>query len=147
MDMLKKGDFTYRDITVMLSELSALQRIDYLDFLAKSEKGLPSLDDSLSESEITRLLLRLDIETGALLVGMSLWHQNRKGPTPQELAATVIEEWPPEAIREAELMIKQLSNMLPPEVTEPEETEQQEEAGENGRDDEPLTAEKPTPVN
>ncbi|HIH5002695.1 TPA: phage minor tail protein domain-containing protein [Klebsiella oxytoca] len=152
MDMLKKGDFTYRDITVTLSELSALQRIDYLDFLAKSEKVLPSLDDSLSESEITRLLLRLDIETGALLVGMSLWQENREGPKPDELAANIVESWPPEAIRAAELRVKDLSNMLPPEVVEPEEVAQEEaEQGDEDartlREDPPMTAEKPTPVN
>lgn len=152
MDMLKKGEFTFRDITLELSELSALQRINYLEFLSKSEKWLPNLEDSLSEYETSRLLLRLDIETGALLVGMSLWHQNRKGPRPEELAETIIEEWPPEAIREAELMIKRLSNMLPPEVVEPEEVAQEEaEQGDEDartlREDPPMTAEKPTPVN
>lgn len=140
--MLKKEDFTHNTIKVTLSELSALQRIDYLDHLASAEKALPALDDALSESEISRLLLRLDIETGALLVGMSLWHQNRKGPTQDALAADIAQAWPPEAIRAAELMIKRLSGMLPP-----------DNAGQDGAGDEgigeadPVTAEKPGPAN
>lgn len=145
MDMLKKEVFTHNTIKLELSELSALQRINYVEHLAKAERNLPALDDQLSEMEITRLLLRLDIETGAMLVGMSLWHLNRKGPTPEEIAADVAGGWPPEAIRGAELVIKRISNMLPPEPV-PGSGDEENEATERSREDEPVTAEKPMPV-
>lgn len=46
---LKKEPFNYQGESTTLNELSALQRIEYLEFLAAEEKALSVESDSISD--------------------------------------------------------------------------------------------------
>lgn len=138
---LKKDTFTFNGESLTLSELSALQRIDFLDYLSKEEKAAKSLGDELDEQQMTTRLLGMSIRAGARLVAQSLWHNDPSGPDTEELHQQVLSTWPADAIAQAEMMVKTLSGMLPP-VAEDSGGETEEE----GIETEQVSAEKPSPV-
>ncbi|SJK71263.1 phage minor tail protein G [Shigella sonnei] len=64
---LKTESFEYNGVSVTLSELSALQRIEHLALLKRqAEQAGSSLNRQVSVEDLVR--------TGAFLVAMSLWH-------------------------------------------------------------------------
>lgn len=137
---LKKEDFTYNDESATIFELSALQRIDFLTFMAKEEKAVSADSDDISDQEMTARLVGSNIRCGARLIAMSLWHNDPKGADVDALYQQVLSSWPPEAIGKAEMQIKLLSGMLVP--------VEDDNAGDSGNAVEgettdPVTAEKP----
>ncbi|AIR01947.1 phage tail protein [Pluralibacter gergoviae] len=140
MDFLKKEEFEHNGVRTQISELSALQRISYLEYLAREEKDLRVDVDELSEQEVSARLVNMDIRTGALLIALSLWHNDPSGPSEEELQQQVLRSWPPEAIGKAQIQIQLLSGMLPPVSDEEQETESIDNTVPV---DEPVTAEKP----
>lgn len=140
MDFLKKEEFEHNGVRTQISELSALQRISYLEYLAREEKDLSVDVDELSEQEVNARLINMDIRTGALLIALSLWHNDPSGPSEEELQQQVLRSWPPEAIGKAQMQIQLLSGMLPPVLDEVIETESIDNTV---LVDEPVTAEKP----
>ena len=140
MDFLKKEEFEYNGVRTQISELSALQRISYLEYLAREEKDLSVDVDELSEQEVNARLIKMDVRTGALLIALSLWHNDPSGPSEEELQQQVLRSWPPEAIGKAQIQIQLLSGMLPPVSDEEQETES---INNTVPVDEPVTAEKP----
>ncbi|ELW9440220.1 phage minor tail protein G [Pluralibacter gergoviae] len=140
MDFLKKEEFEHNGVRTQISELSALQRISYLEYLAREEKDLSVDVDELSEQEVNARLINMDIRTGALLIALSLWHNDPSGPSEEELQQQVLRSWPPEAIGKAQMQIQLLSGMLPPVLDEVIETESIDNTVPV---DEPVTAEKP----
>lgn len=140
MDFLKKEEFEHNGVRTQISELSALQRISYLEYLAREEKDLNVDVDELSEQEANARLINMDIRTGALLIALSLWHNDPSGPSEEELQQQVLRSWPPEAIGKAQMQIQLLSGMLPPVLDEVIETESIDNTVPV---DEPVTAEKP----
>lgn len=140
MDFLKKEEFEHNGVRTQISELSALQRISYLEYLAREEKNLSVDVDELSEQEVNARLINMDIRTGALLIALSLWHNDPSGPSEEELQQQVLRSWPPEAIGKAQMQIQLLSGMLPPVLDEVIETESIDNTV---LVDEPVTAEKP----
>ncbi|CAM3920411.1 tail protein [Pluralibacter gergoviae] len=140
MDFLKKEEFEHNGVRTQISELSALQRISYLEYLAREEKDLNVDVDELSEQEVNARLINMDIRTGALLIALSLWHNDPSGPSEEELQQQVLRSWPPEAIGKAQMQIQLLSGMLPPVLDEVIETESIDNTVPV---DEPVTAEKP----
>ncbi|EMD1658821.1 phage tail assembly chaperone G [Pluralibacter gergoviae] len=140
MDFLKKEEFEHNGVRTQISELSALQRISYLEYLAREEKDLSVDVDELSEQEVNARLINMDISTGALLIALSLWHNDPSGPSEEELQQQVLRSWPPEAIGKAQIQIQLLSGMLPPVSDEEQETESIDNTLPV---DEPVTAEKP----
>lgn len=140
MDFLKKEEFEHNGVRTQISELSALQRISYLEYLAREEKDLSVDVDELSEQEVNARLINMDIRTGALLIALSLWHNDPSGPSEEELLQQVLRSWPPEAIGKAQMQIQLLSGMLPPVLDEVIETESIDNTVPV---DEPVTAEKP----
>lgn len=120
---------------VMLYQLSALQRIEFLECLKKIE----AIDDGDIQSAITTT-----IQVGALVVAMSLWHGHAVKNTLSDGAAEVeliqnevMQSWPSELIAEADYKVKLLSGMIDPSP---------DPADEEPIDPEPVTAEKPSPV-
>lgn len=75
---LKTESFEHNGVTVTLSELSALQRIEHLAWLKEQEKKAESSGNlQVSVEDLIR--------GGAFLVAMSLWHnhpQKTKLPSP-----------------------------------------------------------------
>ncbi|GHK73503.1 hypothetical protein ECZU12_49140 [Escherichia coli] len=68
---LKTESFEHNGVTVTLSELSALQRIEHLALMKRQAEQ--------AESDSNRKFTVEDaIRTGAFLVAMSLWHNHPK---------------------------------------------------------------------
>ncbi|HAX3199738.1 TPA: phage minor tail protein G [Escherichia albertii] len=121
---LKTESFEHNGVTVTLSELSALQRIEHL-FLMKQQAEQA---DSDSNQQVALADL---IRTGAFVVAMSLWHnhpQKTKQPSMNEAVKQIEQEvlttWPTKAISHAENVVYRLSGMYEFVVNDaPEQTE------------------------
>lgn len=133
---LKSESLKWDGHTVMLFELSALQRIEHLHYMAGEEKKLP---EGLSEQDLYPLLVARNIRVGARVVAMSLWQADITGPDVETLHENVMSTWSVSMIGAGELLVKKISDMLPRETAQREESDAQEE-------EEPVTAEKPIPV-
>lgn len=140
---LKKEDFTYNDESATIFELSALQRIQFLTFLAREEKEVGADSDGISDQEMTARLVGSNIRCGARLIAMSLWHNDPAGVDVDTLYHQVLSSWPPEAIGKAEMQIKLLSGMLVPVENDNADDPAVLADGENA---EPVSAEKPLPA-
>ena len=121
---LKTEQFEYNGVSVTLSELSALQRIEHLALLKRrAEQAESSGNLQVSVEDLVR--------TGAFLVAMSLWHnhpQKTKMPSMNEAVKQIEQEvlttWPTEAISHAENVVYRLSGMYEFVVNDaPEQTE------------------------
>lgn len=108
---LKTEQFEYNGVSVTLSELSALQRIEHLALLKRRAEQAESCGNlQVSVEDLVR--------TGAFLVAMSLWHnhpQKTKLPSMNEAVKQIEQEvlttWPTEAISHAENVVYRLSGM------------------------------------
>lgn len=138
---LKNEPFTFNGESVTVFELSALQRIEFLEFLARVEKALDNDRENLSDQEMTARLVGMSISAGAYVIAQSLWHNDKTGPTVDELHQQVMMEWPAEAIGKAEMQIKLLSGMVPP--VSDHDGGKSEDVTADESSDEPVTAEKP----
>lgn len=111
---LKTESFEYNGVTVTLSELSALQRIEHLAWLKEQEKKAESSGNlQVSVEDLIR--------GGAFLVAMSLWHnhpQKTGSPSMNEAVMQIEQEvlttWPADAIARAEDVVLRLSGMSGP---------------------------------
>lgn len=135
MSFLKSEPFTYNGSTIQLFELSGLQRIEYLQYLAKEEKTLPK-----DEGDEGYLPLRVcsNLRSGAMVIALSLW----QGDTSKEIDSLhyeVLSGWPPGMIGAGELFVKTLSDMIP--VSEPVPADE-EKSTDVVTEDEPISAEK-----
>ena len=138
MSFLKSEPFTYNGSTIQLFELSGLQRIEHLQYLAKEDKSLPK--DEGDEDYLTSRVSS-NLRVGARLIAMSLW----QGDTSKDIDSLhheVLSGWPPGMIGAGELFVKTLSDMIPvPQlVPEPENEVKNADAV---AEDEPICAEKP----
>ncbi|ELC3360918.1 phage minor tail protein G [Escherichia coli] len=140
---LKKEKFTWQTESLTIFELSALQRIEYITFMAAEEKAVSADSDGISDQEMTARLIGSNIRCGARLIAMSLWHNDPAGTDVETLYQQVLSGWPPEAIGKAEMEIKLLSGMLVPvegdNAADPDASAEAESA-------EPVTAEKSLPA-
>lgn len=108
---LKTEQFEYNGVSVTLSELSALQRIEHLALLKRrAEQAESSGNLQVSVEDLVR--------TGAFLVAMSLWHnhpQKTGSPSMNEAVMQIKQEvlttWPADAIARAEDVVLRLSGM------------------------------------
>ena len=139
---LRKGKFTWQNESLNIFELSALQRIEFLTFMASEEKAVSADSDGISDQEMTTRLVGSNIRCGARLIAMSLWHNDPSGADVDTLYQQVLSGWPPEAIGKAEMEIKLLSGMLVP--VEDDNAEEPDDADTETAD--PVTAEKPWPA-
>ncbi|MCG1031770.1 phage minor tail protein G [Bacillus amyloliquefaciens] len=134
---LKTEQLEHNGSSVTLYQLSALQRIEHLEYLKKLE----AVEEGDFQTAIT-----LTVKNGAYLVALSLWHGHAlKGTLPEGAPAEVskiqdevLQTWPTELIAEADFKVKLLSGMIEPQSEDPE--------GEISEPAEPVTAEKPSPV-
>ncbi|MGT5611708.1 phage tail assembly chaperone G [Escherichia coli] len=105
---LKTEQFEYNGVSVTLSELSALQRIEHLALLKRRAEQAES---QVSVEDLVRI--------GAFLVAMSLWHnhpQKTQSPSMNEAVMKIEQEvlttWPADAIARAEDVVLCLSGMI-----------------------------------
>ncbi|ALZ96988.1 phage tail assembly chaperone G [Leclercia adecarboxylata] len=135
MNFLKSEPFIFNGNTIELFELSALQRIEHLQYLALDEKSLPK-----DEGDEGYLPLRVasNIRRGARLIAMSLW----QGDTSKHVDALqdeVLSGWSPAMIGAGEQFVKKLSDMLP--LQDPEQA-RGEENTDHAVGEEEVSAEK-----
>ncbi|WP_289644862.1 phage minor tail protein G [uncultured Escherichia sp.] len=133
---LKTEPFEYNGQTVTLSELSALQRLEYLARVKEKEE---QRGEAVSEQQALDELIR----EGAALVAMSLWHNHAlKGTLPSlrqetdRIMQEVLTTWPVEAIAAGRNVAVRLSGMSAP-VDEPSGKQEKKTV-------EPVTAKKRT---
>jgi phage minor tail protein G len=56
---LKKDEFTHNGASVPITELSALQRITYLEYLAAEEKALSAISDDVDDQTMSAGLVSM----------------------------------------------------------------------------------------
>ena len=135
---LKSELFEFNGANATLYELSALQRVELLHYLAAQEKALPN--DEPDEQILSAALVELNIRAGAMVVAMSLWHSESPKPDIHELQQQVMSTWPVEAIGKADTQVKVLSGMMANLQTTEQEAPEPEIS--EGPDSQGETAEK-----
>ncbi|MBK5072232.1 phage minor tail protein G [Budviciaceae bacterium CWB-B4] len=112
---------------ITLTELSGLQRIQYIEYWAQEEKKLLALE--IEPSEMNMALGALNIRTSAHLVALSLYHSDPKSKESnaseqvsaliENIRNNVLETWGFEAIAANALQIRRISGMIVKESDEP----------------------------
>lgn len=135
MSFLKSEPFIYNGNTIQLFELSGLQRIEHLQYLAQEDKSLPK--DEGDEGYLPARVIS-NIRVGARMIAMSLW-QGDTSKNVDDLQQEVLSGWPPAMIGAGELVVKTLSDMIP--VPDPELNHDEDMAGAVTEEDD-ISAEK-----
>ncbi|QLR06004.1 phage tail assembly chaperone G [Providencia rettgeri] len=124
---LKKKEVQISGESVVLHELSALQRADYFDFLALKEKESSNLEGI----EFAAKSMRQIAESNVWLVSRSLWHSDRDREV-EEVYEEVALTWSSSALEEAVSVISEISGMkgdAQESSAEGEETNEQDSMG------------------
>ncbi len=135
MSFLKSEPFIYNGNTIQLFELSGLQRIEHLQYLAQEDKSLPK--DEGDEGYLPARVIS-NIRVGARMIAMSLW-QGDTSKNVDDLQQEVLSGWPPAMIGAGEVVVKTLSDMIP--VPDPESSHDEDMAGAVTEEDD-ISAEK-----
>ncbi|WP_395754828.1 phage tail assembly chaperone G [Edwardsiella ictaluri] len=128
---LKQEKFTHCSHSVELRELSALQRIEYMEYAAANQIH----DDSeIEPMKYIAALNRMDIKLNSMLVAMAtVSPEKMEDPTEmQVLQHSIMREWPSDALGKAGKSVMALSGMLPPEPApgeSPDEPSGERDAG------------------
>lgn len=107
---LKKETFVYNGEEVVLSELSALQRIDYLAFVTQKTDAFEGDAKDFGTQEYAEAFMRLTIEINAWLVSRSLFHLDQSKDE-NALYQQVLSEWSYTAIAFGADKVLELSGM------------------------------------
>ncbi|MFK3922377.1 phage tail assembly chaperone G [Serratia liquefaciens] len=121
--MLNKDTFEYADQKVEISELSGLQRIDYLSFIKKTADEYDALPEEINDSDRNIAFTTMQLRINAWLVAASLWHSDKKQNV-ETLQQAVLEEWSGAAIAGCSQKVLALSNMIPAQVESSDTDEQ-----------------------
>ncbi len=107
---LKQGTFNYEKQSVVLSELSGLQRIEYLAFVQQRTAKFDAGEGELPEAERQIAFLRMGMDINAWLVSRSLWNAEQSQDV-ETLCASVITTWSYDALGAGAEMVLSLSGM------------------------------------
>ncbi|AEF46520.1 phage minor tail protein G [Serratia sp. AS12] len=121
--MLKKDAFDYADQKVEISELSGLQRIDYISFIKEVADKYDALPEETSDSDRNIAFTTMQLRINAWLVAASLWHSDKKQNV-ETLQQVVLEDWSGAAIASCSQKVLALSNMIPAQVESSDTDEQ-----------------------
>ena len=97
MMFLKQDTFNYEKQSVVLSELSGLQRIEYLAFVQQRTAKFDAEEGELPEAERQIAFLRMGMDINAWLVSRSLWNAEQSQDV-ETLCASVITTWSYDAL-------------------------------------------------
>ncbi|OAT46094.1 phage minor tail protein [Proteus hauseri ATCC 700826] len=124
---LKKKEFTYGGNSVALYELSALQRIEYFDFLVEQSEKNDDIE-KVEGVKKTALIIRVNTESNAWLVSRSLAHG--ESDDVEQIYNDVLSSWNPEALGLAAKEVLVISGMAQVERAENEniQSDAQEES-------------------
>lgn len=129
---LKTDTFTYGDHSAVLSELSALQRVDYLMFIQQRTAEYDALPETLPEQKRQAAFMQMGVDINAWLVSRSLCESKREEDA-RPLYDAVRVQWSFDALGLGADRVLTLSSMVVP-VTDDTDDNPDQEA---------LTPEKP----
>lgn len=107
---LKQDTFNYGNQSVVLTELSGLQRVEYLAFVQKRTAEFDALDDAMPVADRQIEFLRMGMDINAWLVSRSLWNAEQSQDV-ETLCASVITTWSYDALGAGAEMVLSLSGM------------------------------------
>ncbi|ELN3085508.1 phage minor tail protein G [Escherichia coli] len=107
---LKQDTFNYGKQSVVLSELSGLQRVEYLAFVQQRTAEFDALEEGLVEAERQIAFLRMGMDINAWLVSRSLWNADQSQDV-EALYPAVRMTWSYDALGMGAGMVLSLSGM------------------------------------
>lgn len=107
---LKKEDFPYNGESVVLYELSGLQRIEYMEFISEKTKPFENMAEADSSSNRNAEFYRITIEINAWLVSRSLWNADNKQDVEKLFESTML-SWSSDALELGANKVIELSGM------------------------------------
>ncbi|HAY0219009.1 TPA: phage minor tail protein G [Escherichia coli] len=119
---LKQDTFNYAEQTVVLSELSALQRVEYLAYVRERTAQFDEQSAGMAEGARQIAFLEMGMDINAWLVSRSLWNADQS----QDVAVlfpSVRVTWSYDALGLAAECILALSRMTLTAATEEDATE------------------------
>ncbi|GEM_PF-2042295 len=125
MTYLKKDTLNPSGENILLFELSAYSRMQYIEFMVEERKALPP--EGSTPEENFKLATLLTMRDQAMLVALSLSEaedENREG---KDIFHEIMRKYPPGLLGSAAIMVRMLSGMVPPAIDETEETIKEEE--------------------
>lgn len=122
---LKTDTFTYGDHSAVLSELSALQRVDYLMFIQQRTAEYDALPETLPEQERQAAFMQMGVDINAWLVSRSLCESKREEDA-RPLYDAVRVQWSFDALGLGADRVLTLSNMVVPVTDDTDDNPDQE---------------------
>ena len=107
---LKQGTFNYEKQSVVLSELSGLQRIEYLAFVQQRTAKFDAEEGELPEAERQIAFLRMGMDINAWLVSRSMWNTDPSQDV-DALNEDVKNTWSYDALGDGGSLVLSLSGM------------------------------------
>ncbi|MDJ2244231.1 phage minor tail protein G [Salmonella enterica] len=110
---LNTDTFNYGGHSIVLSELSALQRVDYLKFIQQRTADYDAQPETLTEAERQTEFMQMGVDINAWLVSRSLC-ESKKEEEARAPYESVRLEWSYEALGRGADMVLSLSGMRLP---------------------------------
>ncbi len=107
---LKQDTFNYGKQSAVLSELSGLQRVEYLAFVQQQTAAFDAQEGELPEAERQIAFLRMGMDINAWLVSRSLWNADQSQDV-EALYSSVRVAWSYDALGTGAGMVLSLSGM------------------------------------
>ncbi|EFN6804429.1 phage minor tail protein G [Escherichia coli] len=107
---LKQDTFNYGNQSVVLTELSGLQRVEYLAFVQKRTAEFDALDDAMPVADRQIELLRMGMDINAWLVSRSMWNTDPSQDV-DALNEDVKNTWSYDALGDGGSLVLSLSGM------------------------------------
>ncbi|HFD3990367.1 TPA: phage minor tail protein G [Klebsiella pneumoniae] len=125
MTYLKKDTLNPDGENILLFELSAYSRMQYIEFMVEERKSLPSEESAPEEN--FKLATLLTMRDQAMLVALSLSEADEEQREGKDIFPEIIRKYPPGLLGSAALLVRMLSGMIPPVNNDTEKTEEEEE--------------------
>ena len=125
MTYLKKDTLNPSGENILLFELSAYSRMQYIEFMVEERKSLPP--EGSTPEENFKLATLLTMRDQAMLVALSLSEADDENREGKDIFHEIVRKYPPGLLGSAAIMVRMLSGMVPPAIDETEETIKEEE--------------------
>ncbi|MBZ6566837.1 phage minor tail protein domain-containing protein [Klebsiella michiganensis] len=125
MTYLKKDTLNPSGENILLFELSAYSRMQYIEFMVEERKALPPGGSTPEEN--FKLATLLTMRDQAMLVALSLSEADDENREGKDIFHEIMRKYPPGLLGSAAIMVRMLSGMVPPAIDETEETIKEEE--------------------
>lgn len=119
---LKQDTFNYGEQSVVLTELSGLQRVEYLAFVRERTAEFDAREGEVPEAERQIAFLRMGMDLNVWLVSRSLWNADQTQDVEAQ-SEIVKKTWSYDALGQAAERILSLSGMAPAEVHDNSDTQ------------------------